>query len=103
MFNPGPCVYMKKVVVGHARARDRHQRVGDRQPQRGSKRLKISVQELGVVILDRPRHDDLVAEVRELGSRVLLISDGDVAGAIATAWPNSGVDVLLASAARPRA
>jgi fructose-1,6-bisphosphatase II len=66
-----------------------------------SKRLKISVQELGVVILDRPRHDDLVAEVRELGSRVLLISDGDVAGAIATAWPNSGVDVLLGIGGTP--
>ena len=102
MFNPGPCVYMKKVVVGprargaidiNASATDNLNEV--------SKRLKISVQELGVVILDRPRHDDLVAEVRELGSRVLLISDGDVAGAIATAWPNSGVDVLLGIGGTP--
>jgi fructose-1,6-bisphosphatase II len=66
-----------------------------------SKRLKKPVQEMGVVILDRPRHDDLVAEVREAGARVLSITDGDVAGAIATAWPNSGVDILLGIGGTP--
>jgi fructose-1,6-bisphosphatase II len=102
MFNPGPCVYMKKIAVGprgrgsidiNASATDNLSEL--------SKRLKIPVQELGVVILDRPRHDDLVAEVRELGARVLLISDGDVAGAIATAWPNSGVDILIGIGGTP--
>ena len=66
-----------------------------------SKRLKKPVQELGVVILDRPRHDDLVAEVREAGARVLSITDGDVAGAIATAWPNSGADILFGIGGTP--
>jgi fructose-1,6-bisphosphatase II len=102
MFNPGPCVYMKKIVVGpralgaidiNASATDNLHEV--------SKRLKISVQELGVVILDRPRHTELVAEVREAGARVLLISDGDVAGAIATAWPNSGANILFGIGGTP--
>jgi fructose-1,6-bisphosphatase II len=66
-----------------------------------SKRLHKPVQELGVVILDRPRHDDLVAEVRETGARILSITDGDVAGAIATGWPNSGVDVLFGIGGTP--
>jgi len=66
-----------------------------------AKRLGKSVQELGVVILDRPRHDDIVAEVREAGARVLSISDGDVAGAIATAWPASGADILFGIGGTP--
>ena len=54
-----------------------------------------------MVILDRPRHDELVAEVREAGARVLSITDGDVAGAIATAWPNSGADILFGIGGTP--
>jgi len=102
MFNPGPCVYMKKVAVGprgrgsvdiNASATDNLKEL--------SKRLKKPVQELGVVILDRPRHELLLAEVREAGARVLSISDGDVAGAIATGWPNSGADVLFGIGGTP--
>ena len=102
MFNPGPCVYMKKIAVGQ-RGRgsiDVNASATDNLAEL-SKRLKKPVQELGVVILDRPRHDDLVAEVREAGARVMLISDGDVAGAIATGWPNSGVDVLFGIGGTP--
>jgi fructose-1,6-bisphosphatase II len=102
MFNPGPCVYMKKVAVGprgrgavdiNASATDNLREL--------SKRLKKPVQELGVVILDRPRHDLLVQEVREAGARVLSISDGDVAGAIATGWPDSGADILFGIGGTP--
>ncbi len=102
MFNPGPVVYMKKVAVGprgrgavdiNASATDNLKEL--------ALRLKKPVQELGVVILDRPRHDDLVAEVREAGARVLSITDGDVAGAIATGWPNSGADVLFGIGGTP--
>ena len=102
MFNPGPCFYMKKVAVGprgrgavdiNASATDNLNEL--------SKRLKKPVQEMGVVILDRPRHDDLVAEVREAGARVLLISDGDVAGAIAPGWPDSGADILFGIGGTP--
>jgi len=102
MFNPGPCVYMKKVAVGprgrgavdvNASATDNLQEL--------AKRLKKPIQELGVVVLDRPRHDSLVEEVRETGARVLSILDGDVAGAIATGWPNSGADVLFGIGGTP--
>lgn len=102
MFNPGPCVYMKKVAVGprgrgavdiNASATDNLNEL--------SKRLKKPVQELGVVILDRPRHALLVEEVREAGARVLSIMDGDVAGAIATGWPDSGADILFGIGGTP--
>ena len=54
-----------------------------------------------MVILDRPRHDALVAEVRSTGARIRLISDGDVAGAIATGWPGAGTDILLGIGGTP--
>lgn len=102
MFNPGPCFYMKKVAVG-PRGRgsvDINASATDNLVEL-SKRLKKPVQELGVVVLDRPRHVDLIAEVRESGARVMSITDGDVAGAIATGWPNSGVDVLFGIGGTP--
>jgi len=102
MFNPGPCVYMNKIAVG-PRARgsvDINASATDNLTEL-SKRLKKPIPELGVVILDRPRHDALLEEVREAGARVLSISDGDVAGAIATGWPNSGADILIGIGGTP--
>ena len=102
MFNPGPCVYMNKIAVG-PRGRgsvDVNASATDNLTEL-SKRLNKPVQEMGVVILDRPRHDELLAEVREAGARVLSITDGDVAGAIATGWPNSGADILLGIGGTP--
>jgi fructose-1,6-bisphosphatase II len=102
MFNPGPCVYMNKIAVG-PRGRgsvDINASATDNLTEL-SKRLKKPVPELGVVILDRPRHESLLAEVREAGARVLSISDGDVAGAIATGWPNSGADILIGIGGTP--
>jgi fructose-1,6-bisphosphatase II / sedoheptulose-1,7-bisphosphatase len=52
-------------------------------------------------ILDRPRHEELIATVREAGARIMLISDGDVSGVIATAEPNSGVDIYMGSGGAP--
>ena len=102
MFNPGPVVYMKKIAVGpRGRGAVDINASATENLQELSKRLKKPVQELGVVILDRPRHAELVAEVREAGARVLSISDGDVAGAIATGWPNSGADILLGIGGTP--
>ena len=54
-----------------------------------------TVRDLTAVVLDRPRHDDLIEELREAGARIRLIPDGDVAGAISTAWPDSGADILF--------
>ena len=102
MFNPGPVVYMNKIAVGpRGRGAVDINASPTENLQELSKRLRKPVQELGVVILDRPRHDSLVAEVRETGARVLSISDGDVAGAIATGWPNSGADILLGIGGTP--
>ena len=68
----------------------------------GSPRPRASrVRDLTVVILDRERHADLIAEVRASGARIRLITDGDVYGAIATAWPDAGVDVLLGIGGTP--
>ena len=59
------------------------------------------MRDLTVVILDRPRHEELIAEVRASGARVKLITDGDIFGAIATAWPDAGVDVLFGIGGTP--
>jgi fructose-1,6-bisphosphatase II len=102
MFNPGPCFYMNKIAVGpRGRGVVDINATPTENLKELSKRLKKPIQELGVVILDRPRHVDLVAEVREAGARVLSITDGDVAGAIATGWPNSGADVLFGIGGTP--
>ena len=59
------------------------------------------VRDLTAVILDRDRHDELIAEVRAAGARIRLIPDGDVAGAIATAWPDAGADILFGIGGTP--
>jgi fructose-1,6-bisphosphatase II / sedoheptulose-1,7-bisphosphatase len=59
------------------------------------------VSDLVVCILDRPRHVELVRKVREAGARIMLISDGDVSGVIATALPESGVDMYMGSGGAP--
>src|SRR5436853_101604 len=62
---------------------------------------RVAVADLTAVILDRPRHAALVAEVRAAGARIRLIADGDVGGAIATADPATGIDVLLGVGGAP--
>lgn len=57
--------------------------------------------ELVVVILDRPRHTDLIAEVRKTGARIQLIGDGDVSAAVAAAWSDSGIDLLMGVGGAP--
>ena len=59
------------------------------------------VHELTAVILDRPRHEKLIAEVRDAGARIRCIQDGDVAGAISTGWPEAGADVLFGIGGTP--
>ncbi|MCS6838354.1 MAG: class II fructose-bisphosphatase, partial [Bdellovibrionaceae bacterium] len=63
--------------------------------------LRKNVQDVTVVILDRPRHQDLIAEVRKTGARINLIGDGDVSAAIAASWPESGIDMLLGIGGAP--
>jgi fructose-1,6-bisphosphatase II len=59
------------------------------------------VRDVTAVILDRDRHTDLIAEVRAAGARIRLIQDGDVIGAVSTAWPESGADVLFGVGGTP--
>ncbi|MBT3419532.1 MAG: class II fructose-bisphosphatase [Candidatus Magasanikbacteria bacterium] len=62
---------------------------------RVAKKLEKDVTQMVVIMLDRPRHADLVEEIRTVGARIRFISDGDVAGAIAPSLPDSGVDMLI--------
>ncbi len=102
MFNPGPCVYMEKIAVGpRGRGVIDIRATATENIKELAKRLDRPVTDLGVVILDRERHNDLVAEVRETGARILSITDGDVAGAFATNWPNSGADILIGIGGTP--
>lgn len=64
-------------------------------------RLKKEVQDLTVVIMDRPRHKELIAEVRATGARIHLIGDGDVSAAVATSWGESGIDMLMGIGGAP--
>src|SRR5690606_26942157 len=61
----------------------------------------VYVEELTAIILDRPRHEKLIKEVREAGARIRLISDGDVSAAIATCFEETGIDVLFGSGGAP--
>jgi fructose-1,6-bisphosphatase II len=102
MFDPGPCVYMEKIATGPAAAN-----VIDitQSPAENLRRIAAakgeSVRDLTAVILDRDRHADLIAQVRDAGARIRLISDGDVAAAISTAWDGSGADVLFGVGGTP--
>ncbi len=102
MFDPGPCFYMRKIAVGPAAAGAIDITASATQNLRWVAKAKgESVRDLTVVILDRPRHADLIEEVRQSGARVKLISDGDIFGAIATSWPDAGVDVLIGIGGTP--
>ena len=102
MFNPGPCVYMDKLVCGPEAA-------GvvdlDAPPEenvdRVAKALGIKPADVTVTVLDRPRHEELVAAIRSAGARVFLITDGDVGGAINAARPESGVHLLMGIGGTP--
>ena len=102
MFDPGPCFYMSKIAVGPDAAGSIDITATPTQNLRWIAKAKgESVRDLTVVILDRPRHEELIAEVRASGARIKLIGDGDIFGAIATAWPEAGVDVLFGVGGTP--
>ena len=102
MFFPGAALYMNKIAVGPdaADAIDI-----DATPTENLERVAeakgVAVNDLTVVVLERDRHDELVAELREAGARVNLIRDGDVAPAIAAAQPGTGVDLLMGIGGTP--
>ena len=102
MFNPGNVVYMDKLAVGPEGAGIVDIRLPvDRNLTALAKAKGVPVRDLTAVVLDRPRHAELIATIRSTGARIRLIRDGDVAGAIATAWPESGVDILFGVGGTP--
>lgn len=102
MFDPGPCVYMEKIAVGPEGAGAIDITASASANLRWlAKATGRSVRDLTAVILDRDRHTDLIKEVRSTGARIRLIPDGDVAGAISTAWPDSGADILFGIGGTP--
>ena len=102
MYDPGPCVYMEKIAVGPecADVIDITESVTENL-RRIAKAKHGEVRDLTAVILDRDRHAELISEVRAAGARIRLIPDGDVAGAISSAWPDSGADVLFGIGGTP--
>jgi fructose-1,6-bisphosphatase II len=102
MFDPGPCFYMEKIAVGPDCVGSIDITASPTQNLKWIAKAKgESVRDLTVMILERPRHDELIEEVRASGARIKLISDGDIFSAIATAWPQAGVDVMFGIGGTP--
>ena len=102
-FLNAPDVYMDKIAVGV----DVPDGVVDLDEEPGvnlknlAQAMKVDIANIVVCILDRPRHAELIAKVREAGARITLISDGDVSGVIATSQPDSGVDIYVGIGGAP--
>lgn len=102
MYNPGPFVYMDKIAVGPAAAGkiDIEAPLEDNLKTIAKSEGK-SLKDVTVIILQRPRHEELINQVREIGGRIRLIPDGDVAAALMTCLPESGIDALLGIGGTP--
>ena len=102
-FLNAPDVYMDKIAVGPGLEKNIVNI--DNSPQSNLQNLatakKVDISDLVVCILDRPRHEELIYKTREAGARIMLISDGDVAGVIATASKDTGVDMYVGSGGAP--
>ncbi|MEV4260308.1 class II fructose-bisphosphatase [Kribbella sp. NPDC049584] len=102
MYDPSAVFYMEKLVVGPEAA----EVVDIRLPvaeniRRVAKAKGSTVDDVTVVLLDRPRHDELATQIRATGARIKFISDGDVAGAVEAARPDTGLDMLLGIGGTP--
>ena len=102
MFNPGPFVYMNKLAVGpEAKGKINIERSITENLKAIAKAKHKDVEDLTTIVLDRDRHIEVIAEIRKAGARIRLIPDGDVAAALMTAQPESGVDVLIGVGGTP--
>ena len=102
MFNPGPSFYMQKLVVGHearnvidldAPIKDNLHNI--------ARAFDKSVSDLVVFVLDKPRHEKLIQQIRAIGARIQLHTDGDVAGALMAIDPRAEVDVMMGTGGSP--
>ncbi len=102
MFDPSAVFYMEKLVTGP----DAAGVIDITAPvkvnlQKVAKAKHVDISSLTVVVLDRPRHDQLVKDIREAGARIKFITDGDVAGAVEAARSNTGIDLLMGIGGTP--
>jgi len=101
-FLHAPDTYMEKIAVGpKAKGAIDLDKSPTENLRRIAEALERYVEDLTVCILDRPRHENLIREVRAAGARIKLIGDGDVAGAVATCFEETGVDVLMGIGGAP--
>ena len=102
MFDPGPFVYMNKLAVGpEAKGTINIEKSITENLKAIAKAKHKDVEDLTTIVLDRDRHNDIITEIRKAGARIRQIPDGDVAAALMTAWPDSGVDVLIGIGGTP--
>lgn len=102
MYDPSAVFYMEKLIAGPEAA----DKVDIRLPAAENiaivaKARGLAVEDVTVCVLDRPRHDALVQEIRQTGARIKFIQDGDIAGGITACRPDSGVDLLLGIGGTP--
>ncbi|MFT4302201.1 MAG: class II fructose-bisphosphatase [Desulfovibrio sp.] len=102
MFNPGPSFYMQKLVV----AREARDVIDLDAPVKVNlanvaKAMGKTVQDLVVFVLDKPRHEKLISEIRQAGARIQLQTDGDVAGGLMAVDPRSEVDIMMGTGGTP--
>src|SRR4051794_27684254 len=95
MFDPGPCVYMEKIAGGPEIA----DVLSLDEPlaeviRRVAERKRVDAGDVTVIMLDRPRHEEAVAQIREVGARIRFITDGDVSAALFAVSRGTGVDLL---------
>jgi fructose-1,6-bisphosphatase II / sedoheptulose-1,7-bisphosphatase len=102
-FLNAPDTYMEKIAIGGGLPADLVDL--DNSPTVNLKNLakakQADISDLLVCVLDRPRHEELIAKLREAGARIMLISDGDVSGVIATSQPETGVDLYIGTGGAP--
>jgi len=101
-FLHAPDMYMEKIIVGpEAKGCIDINDLPSNNLKRMAEAKRCNIEDLTVVLLDRPRHDEAVADIRKVGARIKLISDGDVAPAVATGIPDSGIDMVLGIGGAP--
>tara|TARA_Y100000768_G_scaffold388826_1_gene387587 strand:- start:10078 stop:11031 length:954 start_codon:yes stop_codon:yes gene_type:complete len=97
-----PDTYMQKIAVGpESKGLIDIKKTPTENLKRIAEAKKCRIQDLTAVVLDRPRHAELIEELRATGCRIQLIGDGDVSAAIATAMPDTGIDVLFGIGGAP--
>ncbi len=102
MFFPGAAMYMEKIACGHRAADVIDITASPEENIRAVAKAKgVKPQDITVTILDRPRHEELISIVRDVGARVFMITDGDVAGAISAASKGTGIDLLMGIGGTP--